>query len=89
MGDLLACSGIDQLADIERSELLNVLRQAISGLNEADQQVIDQYFFQEMTLKEIGDSLGVTESRACQIRQRAVGRLRKLVRGTFAAAVAA
>ena len=88
LGDLLACSGIDQLADIERSELLAVLRQAISGLNEADQQVIEQYFFQEMTLKEIGDSLGVTESRACQIRQRAVGRLRKLIRGTFAAVAA-
>ena len=89
LGDLLACSGADQLADIEQSELLNVLRQAISSLNEADQQVIEQYFFQEMTLKEIGDSLGVTESRACQIRQRAVGRLRKLIRGRFAAAIAA
>ena len=89
LGDLLACSGVDQLSDIEQSELINVLRQAITSLNESDQQVIQQYFFQEMTLKEIGDSLGVTESRACQIRQRAVGRLRKLISGKFAEAVAA
>jgi RNA polymerase sigma factor for flagellar operon FliA len=80
LGDLLTCAGADQLEQLEKSELLSVLRDAVGSLEHSDRRVIEQYFFEELTLREIGSALGVTESRACQLRQRAVRRLRKQLR---------
>ena len=89
LGDLLADSGADQLETLQKSELISTLRNAISNLEVSDRLVIQQYFFEEQTLKEIGESLGVTESRACQIRQRAVRRLRRLLRQRLSESIAA
>ncbi|MCE7007709.1 FliA/WhiG family RNA polymerase sigma factor [Kibdelosporangium philippinense] len=53
---------------------------AIEQLNERDRIVVTLYYFENLTLAEIGKVLGVTESRVCQLHTRAVLRLRaKLV----------
>ncbi|MBX7079753.1 MAG: FliA/WhiG family RNA polymerase sigma factor [Nannocystaceae bacterium] len=61
-------------------ELHARLRNAIAGLPERQQLILDMYYHREMTLKEIGLQVGVTESRVCQIMGEATGRLRHLLR---------
>ena len=53
-----------------------ILAEAIDGLPERERQVVALYYFDGLTLAEIGEVLGVTESRACQIHGKAVLKLR-------------
>jgi RNA polymerase sigma factor FliA len=63
--------------DVETKQLL---RHAMTRLTEREQTVLGLYYFEGMTLSQIGDVLGVTESRICQIHTKAVLSLRaKLV----------
>lgn len=55
--------------------------QAINGLPEQQQKVLHLYYYEELTLKEVGTVLEVTESRICQIHTAALKALRKAVRG--------
>jgi RNA polymerase sigma factor FliA len=67
----------DSFDEIETKQLL---RQAMTRLTEREQTVLGLYYFEGMTLSQIGDVLGVTESRICQIHTKAVLSLRaKLV----------
>jgi RNA polymerase sigma factor for flagellar operon FliA len=80
---------LDTLADISTSDLglglesnetRAMLSTAINGLSEREKVVITLYYFEGLTLAEIGVVLGVTESRVCQIHTRAVGMLRNTLR---------
>ncbi|WP_321494522.1 FliA/WhiG family RNA polymerase sigma factor [uncultured Desulfobacter sp.] len=53
--------------DFYRAELKSVLVEAIKKLTEKEQIVISLYYYDELTLKEIGEVLSLTESRICQI----------------------
>ena len=57
-------------------ESRRLLAQAVSQLAERDRVVVTLYYFENLTLAEIGEVLGVTESRVCQLHTRAVLRLR-------------
>ena len=57
-----------------------MLASSINALSEREKMVITLYYFEGLTLAEIGDVLGVTESRVCQIHTKAVGQLRGLLR---------
>jgi RNA polymerase sigma factor FliA len=57
-----------------------MLASAINALSEREKLVITLYYFEGLTLAEIGDVLGVTESRICQIHTKAVGQMRRRVR---------
>ena len=59
-----------------RSEMKELLSQAISELPEKERQVLALYYFEELTMKEVGMALGVGESRVSQIHSMAVIRLR-------------
>ncbi|MDY6823752.1 MAG: FliA/WhiG family RNA polymerase sigma factor [Thermodesulfobacteriota bacterium] len=52
---------------VARKEMKQVVAEAIGSLSEKEQQVVSLYYYDEMTLKEIGEILSVTESRICQI----------------------
>ncbi len=52
---------------------------ALGAMAERDLQILSMYFQDELTLKEIGHILGVSESRVSQLRSRALGRLRKAI----------
>jgi RNA polymerase sigma factor for flagellar operon FliA len=54
----------------------DALATAIAGLPEREQLVLSLYYDDEMNLREIGDVLGVSESRVCQIHGQAVVRIR-------------
>jgi RNA polymerase sigma factor for flagellar operon FliA len=56
----------------------NALNYALRQLPQRQQQVLEMYYREEKTLRQIGDILGVTESRACQIHGEALQRVRAL-----------
>ena len=79
--DTLADMGSpDPTSGLEGSEMRMMLAMSINSLSEREKFVITLYYFEGLTLAEIGDVLGVTESRVCQIHTKAVGQLRNLLR---------
>jgi RNA polymerase sigma factor for flagellar operon FliA len=56
--------------------LKKVLAQAIESLPPKERTVIALYYYEELTLKEIGEVLNYTESRICQIHTKAILKLR-------------
>ncbi len=63
-------------AIIERDEIRRVVVQAIQELPEKEKKVLVLYYYEELTLKEIGKVLEVTESRISQLHTKAILRLR-------------
>lgn len=59
-----------------RSEMRDLLTRAIDELPEKERRVLALYYFEELTMKEVGAVLGVGESRVSQIHSMAVLRLR-------------
>lgn len=64
--------------DQERQE---ILVKAILELPDQQQKVLNLYYFEQLTLKEIGAVLDVSESRVCQVHSAAIKRLRKVMQG--------
>lgn len=64
------------LALYERADLRARLAQAVDRLPSRERQVVALYYVEELTMKEIGAVLGVTESRVSQMHTQAVVRLR-------------
>jgi len=62
--------------NVEEQELRTAMREAITTLPEREQAVIVLYYEDGLTLAEIGEALGVTESRISQIHAKAVLQLR-------------
>jgi RNA polymerase sigma factor for flagellar operon FliA len=74
--DTLADRATDPTTGLESQETRGMLAAAINSLSEREKIVVTLYYFEGLTLSEIGDILGVTESRVCQIHTKAVGQLR-------------
>lgn len=71
------------LRDLERSELQAFLVIAIERLTDQEKLVIALYYYEELTLKEIGEVMKISESRVSQIHTKAVLKLRGMVREKF------
>ena len=52
---------------------------ALRQLTERERQILSLYYYEELTLKEIGEILGVTESRVSQLHARTVMNLKALL----------
>ena len=61
----------------EEKEQIEILAEAIESLNEKDRTVLNLYYYEKLTLKEIGAVLGVSEPRVCQLHSRAIRNLRE------------
>jgi len=70
----------DPLEVLEERSLRESLVAGIDALPEREKQVMGMYYEQEMNLREIGEVLGVSESRVCQIHTQAIARLRVKLR---------
>ncbi len=73
----------------ERTEVKNRVRAAIETLPVRESRVICLYYYEEVTMKEIGAELGVNESRVSQLHARALRRLREALGADMAPATAA
>lgn len=65
---------------LEEKEEIEILKNSIEKLNEKDKIVLNLYYYEGLTLKEIGTVLEVSESRVCQLHSRAILNLRKLMK---------
>ncbi len=71
----------DPEALLDASEVKDRLSDAIAALPEREKLVIALYYYENLTLREIGEVLGVTESRVSQLHTKAVLRLRSRLQG--------
>lgn len=62
---------------LEEEEKVLMLKKAIDMLPEKDKLILQLYYYEKLTLKEIGKVLEITESRVSQIHSRAIVRLRE------------
>ncbi len=74
----LVCAkdGVSPSTHIESEEMKGTLANSILNLPEKERTVVALYYYEDMTLKEIGRTLGVSESRVSQIHTKAMLRLR-------------
>lgn len=76
-GDVTPAKKIDDPRDsIHQEEIVELLTGAIENLPEKERLVVIMYYNEELTLREIGEVLDVTESRVCQLHTKAMLRLR-------------
>ncbi|MGE5178609.1 MAG: FliA/WhiG family RNA polymerase sigma factor [Bacteroidota bacterium] len=73
----------DALEVIESEQAREVLLETIDGLPEQQRLVVALYYYEEMTLKEIGEALHISESRVSQIHTRAVKTLKARLARVF------
>jgi RNA polymerase sigma factor for flagellar operon FliA len=66
----------EPLDSLQKTDFKSALAQSISGLPERERLVMAMYYDEELNLREIGEVLGVSESRVCQIHGQALIRLR-------------
>lgn len=74
----------DPARQLESNEFKEEIIDAIKSLPEREALVLSLYYDEELNLKEIGEVLGVSESRICQIHGQALVRLRARVHDRFA-----
>jgi RNA polymerase sigma factor for flagellar operon FliA len=67
---------------LDQSEMKEMIADSISRLPEREKLVITLYYYEELTLREIGEVLGVTESRVSQLHTKAILRLKARLSGT-------
>jgi RNA polymerase sigma factor for flagellar operon FliA len=67
---------------LSSAELRNQLKQAINELPPKERMVLSLYYYDELTMKEIGRVMELTESRVCQLHSQAIIRLRAVVKET-------
>jgi len=77
--------GTDPAAHVDYQELRKVIAEAIDKLPEKERLVISLYYYEELTMKEIGEVMGYTESRISQLHTKAVIRLRNKIKNYFMA----
>jgi RNA polymerase sigma factor for flagellar operon FliA len=78
--ELMPTGGPDPLSNLLSGEKVSIVARALDRLPEKERLVISLYFYEELNLKEIGEILDVTESRASQIRSRALIRLKNYLK---------
>lgn len=66
----------DPAAAVEHQDFLNLVARGVERLPEREQVILALYYGEEMTLREIGQIFGITESRVCQLHAQALRRLR-------------
>ncbi|MEO5680390.1 MAG: RNA polymerase sigma factor WhiG, partial [Acidimicrobiales bacterium] len=76
LGDTLPDKGEGPVGAFEGEEMKQILAAAINRLGEREKMVLTLYYYEGLTLAEIGKVLGVTESRVCQIHTKSVLQLR-------------
>ncbi|MDD2368263.1 MAG: RNA polymerase sigma factor FliA [Sulfuricurvum sp.] len=69
------------LERIEHEDLIEAIKNVLSGFEEREQIIIQLYYFEELTLKEISEIVNITESRISQIHKSVIRRIKDAVGG--------
>ena len=72
---------VDPARELDATDMKDRLADAIAGLPEREKLVVALYYYENLTLREIGEVLGVTESRVSQLHTKAVLRLKSRLQG--------
>jgi RNA polymerase sigma factor for flagellar operon FliA len=74
---------ISPLESLNHTEAVMIIAEAIDRLPKNERTVVSLYYYEELTMKEIGDVMGYTESRVSQLHTKAVIRLRNSLKEYF------
>ncbi len=78
--DILDCikdpEGKDPMTIVKFNEIKRVIAEAVETLPDKEKIIISLYYYDELTLKEIGKVLDITESRVCQLHSQTMHRLK-------------
>lgn len=81
MADGFHSEPLDRSADpgqhVESDEVINLISEAVDNMDERSKTILVLYYFHDRTLSEIGEILGVTQSRVCQLMSRVLQGLSK------------
>ena len=66
---------------IEEEELIETIKKILKTMSKKEQLIIQLYYFEELSLKEISEIFGVTESKISQIHKKAIKKLRNELNG--------
>lgn len=69
------------LERVEKEDLIEKIAQILNEFEERDQLIVQLYYYEELSLKEISEILGITESRISQIHKRLMDKIRKKLEG--------
>ncbi len=69
----------DPLSQLEEKDVKKDLSMALSRLPERERMILALYYHENMTLKEIGEAISISESRVCQLHAQAIMKLRNLL----------
>jgi RNA polymerase sigma factor for flagellar operon FliA len=72
----------DPQSTLSQTEMKEAIGEAIARLPEREKLVVTLYYYEELTLREIGEVLGVTESRVSQLHTKAILRLKARLSGS-------
>jgi RNA polymerase sigma factor for flagellar operon FliA len=61
---------------VEKNEIRQVIINSINELPDKEKKILVLYYYEDLTLKEIGQVMGITESRVSQLHTKAILRLR-------------
>ena len=67
------------LVQVEKDQLIEVIKKVLSSYKEREQIIIQLYYFEELTLKEISEVLNITESRISQIHKSVIKKIKESV----------
>ncbi|MBI2413278.1 MAG: FliA/WhiG family RNA polymerase sigma factor [Deltaproteobacteria bacterium] len=87
--DILECikdpDGKDPMTIVKFNELKRRIAEAVETLPDKEKLIISLYYYDELTLKEIGKVLDITESRVCQLHSQTMHRLKAKLKKCFGA----
>lgn len=66
---------------LEHEDLIDAIKEVLMGFEEREQIIIQLYYFEELTLKEISEIVNITESRISQIHKSVIRRIKDAVGG--------
>jgi RNA polymerase sigma factor for flagellar operon FliA len=78
-----AIKGTDPFQSVRLNEVKKVIAEAIERLPKNERTVMTLYYYEELTMKEIGNVMGYTESRVSQLHTKSVLRLKNSLRSYF------
>ncbi|MGZ5207781.1 MAG: RNA polymerase sigma factor FliA [Sulfuricurvum sp.] len=78
LGNEYECGTLERM---ENEELVDAIKEVLMGFDEREQMIIQLYYFEELTLKEISEIVNITESRISQIHKSVIRRIKETVGG--------